>query len=194
MSEPTADRDAAAELLKRYFNAAKSEQRGQAYRPAARYRTYELWAAIADLCIELKADPYDFVRAAFLYCAVPGGPFPQNLAANCARRWYEQYRQASVKNGKVPDKIFKAEISSMITSLGQQMMRSGKRPRDFLLDTYLVREDAAPAFARVLLLPKDPAIMAKFGKKARSEIIGNQKLLSILKELNLNLDWLETVK
>ncbi len=194
MSDYMAEQGVVAELLKKYFNAAKSEQQGKPYRPHPRYRRLEIWLAAADLAIELKADPYDFVKAAFLFAQIPGGPFPQNLSAGCARRWYVQYRQSAIKNGKFPDSIFKDEITSTFHALARQMVASGKRPRDFLLDTFLTKEDVAPAFTRVLLLPKDPDILAKFGRKARSEIVGNQKLLQILQELNMDLSWLDTVK
>jgi hypothetical protein len=194
MPEYMAEQGVVAELLKKYFNAAKSEQQGKPYRPHPRYRRIEIWLAAADIAIEMKADPYDFIKAAFLFCTVPGGPYPQNLAANCARRWYSIYRQSAVKNGKFPDSIFKDEITNTIQALARQMMTSGKRPRDFLLDTFLTKEDVAPAFTRVLLLSKDPDILAKFGRKARSEIVGNQKLLTILQELKMDLSWLDRVK
>lgn len=173
----------------------KVEQQGKAYRPHERFRKYELWIAAAEMCNSMNADPYDFVRAAFHFCTVPGGPFPHMLCGNAIRRWYQEYRRAATEVGKdAPDEVFKTEISYLFREIGRRMVRSKQRPKDFLLDDAMLPLHLAPAFCRVLILPKDPDVMRMFGKKARSEIIGNQKLLNVLNELGMDLSWLERLK
>jgi hypothetical protein len=195
MNEVSAAVEATAELIKGHFARMKADQQGKPYRPHERFRKYELWVAAAEMCNELKADPFDFVRAAFTYCTVPGGPFPQMLCGNAARHWYKDHQRALSEVGKAPPtELYKTEIVRMFREVGRLMVISKQRPSDFLLDDCMLPLHVAPAFCRVLILPKDTAVMKTFGKKARSEIIGNQKLLSVLGELGMDLSWLERLK
>ncbi len=190
-----ANLDATADTLRGYFIDAKSAKSGKRHQLHARFRRPEIWLAAAELCNSLNALPYDFIKAAFMFCTVPGGPFPQSLAGGAARKWYLQYQAMGTEPGKPPpDDIYKAEISRLIRDIGSMMMNSGKRPMEFLLDDYMLPIHTAPAFVRVILLSKSPDILRKFGKKARSEIIGNQRLLTMLTELQMDLTWLEKLK
>jgi len=53
-----------ANEIKKYFYDFKRQQLGKPYAPAERMRKPEIWAAAAELCVVLKADPFNFVKAA----------------------------------------------------------------------------------------------------------------------------------
>lgn len=198
MTDLEIDIERTAEELRKQFVAFKREQLGKKYTLHPRFRALELWIAAAEHCQFVQADPYDFVRAAFLYCPVTGGPFPQQLATQAGVKWYKQYAQlVTDRSGKRPASILKEELLRLLQEIGRQMcnnIREGKSPRQFLLDTYNLPLYAAPAFARVLLLPKDPDIIKEFGKKARSEIMSNPKLLALLQEMRMDMSWLEYMR
>lgn len=182
-----------AEKLKRLFAEAKTEKEGRRYNPHARFKKPEIWRAAAEKCIGIGADPYSFVRAAFLYCTVPGGPFPQNMCTAAATRWYHEY-QKSICGDHPEGDVYQAEIKGLISQSLVQGMQSGRRLRDFLLDDSFPPLDSVPAFVRVVLLPRDEMVFQKFGKMAYQEVMGNQRLLDVLRNLGHSLDFVERVK
>ena len=192
METPLAETEATAELIKKHFNQLKSEQIGKKYNPHARFRKYELWIAAAEVCNDLEAGPYDFVRAAFLYCNIPGGPYPQNLCTNAVRIWYSEYKKlAPQTDGMAVGDIYKVEIGTLVRNAYRMLNMAKRTPRDFLLDVYGTPTHIVPAYIRVLMLPKDAAVRQKFGSEARAEIIGNRQLLRVLTAMGFDLTWLE---
>lgn len=189
----SAEVSATAGLIKKHFYAAKTEQRadGKRYNPAERFRDSAAWEAAGELCNQLSADPYDFVRAAFLYCTVPGGPFPVNMTGSAAKRWYQQWRRLNVKKGYEGEDPYAREIMQLLRETTRLALVSQRNISDFLLDEYMLPLHICPAFVRVLLLSKDPQVMEAFGRLARAEIVGNQKLLNTIQALGVDLTWME---
>lgn len=137
------------------------------------------------------------MEAAFFYCSVPGGPFPQNLASRAMDRWYGEYLRVSGANTNplgegetLYGRKVMTTICSGLNTVTRMARVNHRRIRDILLDDYSMNIDLCPPYVRVLLLPKDPAITAKWGAKARSEILGNPRLLKTLQELKFDLTWL----
>src|SRR5271165_2752014 len=102
-----------AAKIKEHFFAAKKEQLGKAYRPSSRFVRPEIWQAAAEICIELKADPYSFVRCALTHSHVPGGPYPNQLCGNAIRTWFADYQ--AVYGVSENGDIFANEIKSLIS-------------------------------------------------------------------------------
>jgi hypothetical protein len=176
--------------LQDLFATGKREQSGQPYRPHARFRNPQIWRAAAELCASVQADPFSFVRAAFLYCSIPGGPFPQNMATKAAVRWYEEYQKLQVK-GQGGDP-FAAEVSSLIRHALRQLphRRFHATVSDFLLDDMFTRLDVIPAFIRLIILPHDTRLRTKFGLLAKQEVLGNPRLLELLQQQKWDLSFL----
>ena len=188
------DESLVANELQSLFGTMKCEQQGRPYRPAERFRRPEMWIAIARKCIELQASPYDFLTAAFRYCAVPGGPFPHQLATNAAATWYGLHKQVYGHTSSNAT-LFTQEIHGLIHNAAANLisMAHGQNTtlKTILLDENMLPDYVAPAFVRVLLMPWDPAVREAFGRRGRLEILSNPRLLKTLKELRFDLSWME---
>jgi hypothetical protein len=188
------DLDSLANRLKKAFAESKTEQHGKKYKPADRFKNMAVWYGVARKCLELNADPEDFIEAAFMYCSVPGGPFPQNLASRAMDRWYGEMTKSTGGDLKPGETVYSRRLGRLITDTMVSAMRLSKlhhkRLQEILLDDSLLTLDLCPAHIRVLLLSKDPAIVAKWGAKARSEIMSNPRLLKTLTGSTFDLTWL----
>ncbi len=189
------DLDGIATKLKKAFAEAKTAQQGAKYRPHERFRKIELWYAVARKCQELKADPDDLIEAAFTFCSVPGGPYPQNLPTRAMDRWYSEFLRVHGGKPKEGQTVaayrLGARIQEAFSTTMQIAKANNRRIRDILLDETSMRLDLCPAYIRVLLLPADPGIVAKWGAKARSEVLTNPRLFETLKASTFDLSWLE---
>lgn len=188
------DLDALANDLRKMFVAAKSDQLGKSYKMHDRFRNIALWYAVAQKCKDLNADPQDFIEAAFNYCSVAGGPFPQNLATRAMDRWYKALTKVVGANLPAGMTIADYRLAERVrTSLMTAMSIANAnklRLRDILLDEHMLKLDLCPAYVRVLLLPKDQGVVDKWGAKARSEIMSNPRLLKTLNGSTFDLAWL----
>ena len=190
------DLDGLANRLKKAFAEAKTEQQGKKYKAADRFKAMHVWYGVARKCLELNADPEDFIEAAFAYCSVPGGPYPQNLASRAMDRWYGEALKVNGGNTTLGpgETLYGRRLAGIIQTNFMAAMRlssaNHKRIRDILLDDLMLPLDLCPSYVRVLLLPKDPAIVARWGAKARSEIMSNPRLLKTLTGSTFDLTWL----
>lgn len=188
------DVDGLANKLRKAFAEAKTAQQGSKYKPVDRFRKIELWYAVARKCQALKADPDDFIEAAFTFCSVPGGPYPQNLPTRAMDRWYAEFLRVHGGQPKEGQSIVAYRLGNTLQECLGTAMRiaraNNKRIRDILLDETSLRLDLCPAYIRVLLLPKDQGIVAKWGAKARSEVATNPRLMQTLQASDFDLSWL----
>lgn len=189
--------DLIANGLKKGFADHKSVQIGKRYAPADRFKSMHIWYGAARKCVELEADPEDFLQAAFQQCSIPGGPYPQNLASRAMDRWYKEYKWLLAADyGELPpgETVYglrrKRLIQEAFLVAWQMSRRGGKTLSSVLLDDYGMSLALYPAFVRVLLLPKDPAVMAKWGSLARAEIMSNPQLLKFLLSSTFDVSWL----
>ena len=178
--------------VKKAFYEAKRQQLGKPYSPQGRHNKPETWLAAGELCIELQASPYDFVRAAFLFNNVPGGPFPNQLVGGGARRWYNQYRQHMNAVGMPAEEVDNQEVLGMFRHAVKCMMSQIRmRPRDFLLDEYIMRRDVTPAFVRVLLFPNDQQMRDRWLREACEELNSQPSILAAVKRLGYDVSFME---
>ena len=171
--------------IKRHFYNCKREQLGKPYSPAPRMRKPEYWTAAAEKCIEMKASPYDWIRAAFNYNKVPGGPFAPALSGQAAAGWYRQLMaKIGAKEGSNMS-VAEQEIQELmlrgvrlITSHNRRM-----RGRDYLLDDYYVRTEVLPAYIRIFMFKDDPKILERWGLRATEELNSNPDLIEAAQRL-----------
>lgn len=83
--------DQIARKIRTAFFEEKSRGLKKKYKPNPRHDDMEFYRAAAQLVIDLKCDPCDFVTAAVKYCRVKGGPFASQLGGQAARGWYQQH-------------------------------------------------------------------------------------------------------
>ena len=189
------DLDGLATDLRKKFAEAKTEQMGRRYTPAERFRNMSIWYGVARKCLELHADPDDFIEAAFLFCSVPGGPFPQNLASRAMDRWYgEAGRFTSAKPLAPGETLFSRRLDGKVQAgmlLAIRLAGANKiRLRDVVADDKMLRTDMCPAHVRMLLFPQDPEVAKRWRNEARAEIQTNPRLLLALKQSHYDLTWL----
>jgi len=189
------DADSIGQIIRRHFVEGKSQQIGKKYSFQKKYNSPDFWRVAAQICIEINADPFSFVRSAFLFCSIPGGPFPNQLCGNAIRKWFQSYQKLNAKPG-VAD-VYEAEILSWIQTsyfLVRNIAAANNLTfRDVLTTEIFVRTDNVPPFVRLLLLPNDPENIKMWGRAAYYEVMGNPKLLSILENKGYNLDFLSRI-
>jgi hypothetical protein len=186
------DVDGLAHRLRKLYAEHKTEQMGHVYRPAPRFNSLELWYAVADKCIELNADPVDFVKSAFTYCVVPGGPFPQNMASRAMDRWYGDLTRLAPPEPE--SGLTSADVSlrsnmmqvSIIAMRG--LMANGWTLESTLLSPYRISPELCPPYMRVCLLPESQAVRDKWLADAKAELQTNPALVKSLTRLGINLD------
>jgi len=180
------------QAVKQHFYEAKRQQLGKPYSPASRQNKPETWYAAGEQCAYLEADPYIFVKAAFLYNNVPGGPFPNQMAGSASARWYKHFCHTQNATGKTGLQIMEAEVqSTMAHTLRVALSHAYKRPTEVLLDPYGPRQDVVPAFARVLLYPKNEAIRAMWERLACEELNSSPQFLAAVKRLGYDVSFLD---
>lgn len=196
-NQELADPESVAKQIKKHFYASKKDRNRKPYSPGSKFTRPELWMAAAENCIRAGADPYSFVRGAFMYCSTPGGPFPNNMGSNAAVRWYSEYRRIYGKNEDTQQDIYESEIKYLIGGCMKMALTVQKARKikisEFLLDDS-TREDILPAFVRVLLMPNDERIMKRWGKTAYVELIGNPRLLKLLEAMGHKLDFVRRMR
>lgn len=182
------DRDlySTGRFLKDAFIRKKSEKlRGKKYKPQARHNDQVIWDRAAAICIELSADPEDFVAAAFEYTShFPGGALPTHLSGPKMKDMYTRYcvyhgrdiseelRDAAsltydpfltgMKNAKGEAEAAVAQVVNYIhNSTGQKTKEDLKMDRAAL--AVLADEHTpAEAWVRVILGFRDDEIMYKY--------------------------------
>jgi hypothetical protein len=174
------DTENLAPIIKRHFYEFKREQLSKPYSPGEKFRRHEIWSAAAEKCVQLQADPYNFVRAAFRYNRVPGGPFPNQLSGAVMTKWYgDLLREVQTAKGQNP---IDAEIRLLMSEALQQGLQQNRvRLRDYFISELYVAASVYPAFIRMLLFPQDQQIKDAWGKKATDEILANPQLLEVLR-------------
>lgn len=189
MSDPETQN--VADAVRKAFRDRKAQQTGRPYRPMARWDDDELWLKIAMSCQQEKADPASWVDAAFQYCRVPGGPFPNQLAGKAATRWYHDLVQSSSSQATgEPVDLVGEEVTREVQNVVERFLAQGCSPKDLLGDRCLFE---IPAYVRVIMLPDDPEIIQAFGREAHGQVTSNPRLFEVLVQKGYRLDWLEKV-
>ena len=189
------DIDGLANALRKKFAEAKTSQMGRRYSPAKRFQSIAIWYGVARKCLALNADPDDFIEAAFLYCSIPGGPYPQNLASRAMDRWYgEMLSLVGDEPLAKGETIFTRRLRGMIRDTVNASLRIARantmRLRDVLNSTTLLDVETYPPYVRMVLLPKDPEVARRWSNSARAELRINSRLLKTLQDIEADLSWL----
>lgn len=176
------------EQLRRHFGRLKRQQRQSAYRPHPRFNNEELWRKAAENCANLRASPYSFVLAAFLYNTVPGGPFPQQLTGGAAIKWYLTYQK--VNHAKDDEDPFLLDTQNKLLT-GTQMALT--HPFYGPSQALMIEANNLPAWVRLVLCPDDAAIWAGYGRIAAQELGGCPPLYDALVKLGTNVTLLKRI-
>jgi hypothetical protein len=178
--------------IKKYFYDFKRQQIGKSYTPADRFRKPEIWNTAAERCVDLKADPFNFVKAAFLYNNVAGGPYPHQMTGQAVVKWYNQFLQASGASGLTLQDVTEKEVKSTIAhALRMLTSQNRKTWKEFLLDNYEVRLDVVPAYVRIFIMSKDEDIKEKYGRLATEELNSNPHLIEVVQRMGYDTAFTE---
>lgn len=181
-----------AVALRLCYCRRKAQQLGRAYSPHPRFKSSQLWLTAATLCTELEADPEAFVEAAFRYNTVPGGPFPQQIGSKAAVRWYKRHVENSKIAVAVPgqeDKVISPIEQEHTMNMSHVALLALERGvKETIMDRSLWH---IPDYTRVLLMPKDPEVLQRFGRSAAGQINNSPALRKLLKEKGYDLSFME---
>ena len=175
-----------ANELASLFEIEKSLQLGRSYRPHPKANKKEYWLKAAEICNDLEATPLDFIKSAFSFANIPGGPFPTTYGGKAIARYYKNYAKTLEvgKDSSVFEETIKHSIKSTVQSCCQRMQRTGVPIKESLKDDTM----PFPAYVRLYLLPEDVEARLKYKKQAREELEANPALVGILKKLKMNID------
>ena len=84
-------RDAIAREMRKAYAERKSRLLGRKWKPNARHQSFAHWQRAADQALRLDAPAEAYIYAAFAYCKMSTGPFPNNLAGPAAVGWWSEY-------------------------------------------------------------------------------------------------------
>lgn len=166
---------ALARVARQTFYAEKSRVLGRPYKPKDRHDNLDRYIKIAQLCLTLRADPRDFVQAAFQQCNMAGGPFANMLASETAVRWWKATVKAitpesgAAEGQDVDLSVMPCEMDLKTDiELTQSMFLHNTGSTDFRdpANLALMRSEFSelPCTGRALLGSYDPEVLTKFGK------------------------------
>lgn len=183
MNPTEADPDYVARELQRLFYQEKRSQFKKRYTPAPRFTRHEFWLTAAEYCIGERADPYDFVRAAFQYCSVPGGPFPQMMASRASVRWYREMKQLMVN---LPVFEGTTELEKETRFLFCYHFKQCTEYFQGMVKYFLDDSCDMPAYIRIMLCVHRADVWKKYGAAAQAELKASQHLIDVLRKINPN--------
>lgn len=96
--------DAIAREIRRYYLERKNASFGNAFRLTGHNANFSHWQKAAEVCIDLDATPETYVDAAFAYCRMSTGPYPNAMYGNSARAWYKMHTAGRSKTVSTQEK------------------------------------------------------------------------------------------
>ena len=186
--EATADPIKVAGRIKRLFCKRKRERHGR-YTLPERFNVDEFWEAAAAQCIRLQVSPATYIEAAFKFCRVPGGPFPQHLGKQAIVGWVDHYR----KTLGDPVEAFRAELEAFKRNVEWVYQTSNQRitPMMFLTETQF-NQDINPCVA--LAYCPAPPVIRLYGADALDAFESDPVLEEVFSKLHISTPWIQTVK
>lgn len=107
--------DAVAREIRKYYLERKQVLFKNKFKMHEKHSEFFHWQRAAEVCIELNATPEVYVDAAFSYCRLATGPYPNAMYGPAAKKWYTSY-----SNGR--------------EDLAQSRQKSEEQGRDFMFD------------------------------------------------------------
>ena len=186
--QPMYDREGTMRMIRMCFveqQRLRSEGVRKPYKNS-RHDNEENWYRAADACIAAKANPIDWVTAAFLYCRTKTA-FANTLAGPAAAAWYREYQRSRTGNAEHAARAAQARaanpgtvaivetvvgdlLSDQIELAVILMKQRSELPEHWsyeatLLDPYT----SIPAYIRVAIAGRwgQPHIVAHWAKAAR---------------------------
>ena len=99
--QPMYDREGTARMIRMCFTEQQRLRAEGVRKPSrnSRHDNMENWLRAADSCLEAKANPIDWVTAAFMYCRTKTA-FANALAGPAAKAWYNEYQRSRTGNAE----------------------------------------------------------------------------------------------
>lgn len=175
------DRESIAIEIKAIFYKKKQQIHGRPYRPHARFNSFKFWLNAADKCVELEANPEEYVDAVFSYCPDVKMLLPHMIYGAGMNKWWKAY---TGNNKSLKIKIFQT-IGNEVTRL-KNITNSWKKEDYYeyvVDDTYFLY-----SHYRVFFFPGDEEIVKKFGVEAYTFLTTKPAYLKALCELGFELE------
>jgi hypothetical protein len=185
-----------AQEIRIIFQREKRQQLKKPYRPHPDHDTDAVWENAALKCMELEADAYSFVRAAFDHCVVSSGrqqrgPFPKLLGSKAMDRWYSAYagisQQSREENEGVSLTPFESSVKDSIDTLAVMAYTAMNCNGTPLEHTIVDENTPAPAYARYFLMPSSSIVRYNYRTQVIEQISKNPNLGRALESLGLNI-------
>ena len=177
-----------ADELSNLFRIEKGLQLGRSYKPHPNSNKNEYWLNAAEICLDLGAKPIDYIKSAFSFNSVSGGPYPTIYGGKAIKRYYKDYvKDLDVgSDSSVFEETIRYEIKSVFQTCHQRMVRTGIPLRDTLADATM----PFSAYARLCLSPGDIEISNRYKDELKELLKTNPGLTEVLKKLKMNMDKL----
>lgn len=174
----------AAELM-RLYREEKRHRIGRRYVLHPRFQNPKIWEHAAELCIEVGAEPKEFIQAAFDGCKIKEGPMPNLLSSKRSMgRWWQEWSSARPVAGDTCGSHI-AKLSEMIA--GDEHWRLKAATAEALQILQDPRE-SFPDWFRVVVRPEDHRIWNEFGWVAVKQLLQQPRLINELREKQFDVD------
>lgn len=201
---------ALCKALKKAYIVEKNQRIGgkRPYKFSEKHDRAEHWKKIAMQCLELNADPVTYMRAAFIKCTMPDGPFVNSLGGPAAEKWYASYvRSIGSKishdkkdNENIVDAVERKELSDQIVEMRKTVERifGTWELNENSVEWLLRYSNPVPVHLRVLLCYPVEDVKDRFGQEAYTYFVERPQLINAARKLGFPIDdmllWLSQPK
>ena len=196
---------AVAQLIRTNYIKQKTQLIGPSYKLSGRHDTAGIWQKAAKQCLDLQAEPVEYVKACFLNCRNTNGPFPNQMGGVSSALWYKQYIRRVVDVDVVAqpgenlvEAALRQDMEVKIVEVRKIMknLHGTFAPTKENLDWLCMRTSRIEPHVRVLLAYPDVRIRKECGCEARNIFLTNPKIFKAAKSLGYPMDiiinWLDS--
>jgi hypothetical protein len=112
------DIDQLARRIRVILVDAKTQQLGHKYKLSAKMDQFKFFQRAAEQCMELEADPVDYIAAAVENCGISGGPFPNQLGGQAAKAWYLKFKEG---RGISDEELVRIKVRKTKNAAGEEV-------------------------------------------------------------------------
>lgn len=186
---------ALSKALKQAYINEKTQRIGnkRPYKFSPKHDKDAHWKKIAVQCLELNADPITYMRAAFIKCTMPDGPFVNSLGGAAAEAWYRNYvRTIGSKaddirqpNETIVDAVERKELSTHIKEIRATLEKVNGtwEPNEKNVEWLLRYSNPVPVHIRALLCYPVEETRIRYGKEAHDYFAARPQLINAAKKL-----------